>query len=141
MGKEILGIYCRVSSRKQQDDGTSIDYQIKIGKKVSKILGMKVEIYNEGGKSSWDSNINTRIELVRLLNNVESKKIKSVWVWNMDRMGRNSQSWYSILKILVGYKVNLFNNIFKHCYHNFRNTCHNINIFYFKTCYLSNRIV
>jgi len=105
---EILGIYVRVSSKSQEDDGTSIEYQIKKGKEISKKLGMNPIIYNEGGKSSWDSNINTRIELVRLLNNVESKKIKSVWVWNMDRIGRNSQSWYSILKILVGYKVNLY---------------------------------
>ena len=73
MGKEVLGIYCRVSSQKQEDDGTSIDYQIKIGKKVSKKLGMKVQIYNEGGKSSWDSNINLRPELVKLLKDVESK--------------------------------------------------------------------
>ena len=105
---EKIGIYCRVSSKSQEDDGTSIDYQLKKGNEISKKLGMNPIIYNEGGKSSWDSNINTRIELVRLLNNVESKKIKSVWVWNMDRMGRNSQSWYSILKILVGYRVNLY---------------------------------
>ena len=105
---EKIGIYCRVSSKSQEDDGTSIDYQLKKGNEISKKLGMNPIIYNEGGKSSWDSNINTRIELVRLLNNVESKKIKSVWVWNMDRIGRNSQSWYSILKILVGYRVNLY---------------------------------
>ena len=108
MGKELLGIYSRVSSRKQQDDGTSIDYQIKIGKKVSKILGMKVEIYNEGGKSSWESNINTRPELVRLLKDIESKKILNVWGWNMDRIGRNSDSWWTILKVLVGWRVNLY---------------------------------
>ena len=105
---EKLGIYCRVSSKSQEDDGTSIDYQLKKGNEISKKLNMNPIIYNEGGKSSWDSNINTRIELVRLLNDVESKKIKSVWVWNMDRLGRNSQSWWSILKILIGWKVNLY---------------------------------
>jgi site-specific DNA recombinase len=108
MKNQILGIYTRVSSKQQEDDGTSIDYQIKIGKKVSKQLGMKFELYNEGGKSSWDSNINTRPELVRLLKDIEKKKILSVWGWNMDRIGRNSESWWSILKILVGWRVNLF---------------------------------
>jgi len=108
MGKQTLGIYTRVSSQKQEDDGTSIDYQIKIGKKVSKKLGMKVEIYNEGGKSSWESNINTRPELVRLLKDIESNKISSVWGWNMDRIGRNSDSWWTILKVLVGWRVNLY---------------------------------
>lgn len=108
MEKGILGIYTRVSSRKQEDDGTSIDYQIKIGKSISKKLGMKVEVYNEGGKSSWESNINTRPELVRLLKDIESKKILNVWGWNMDRIGRNSDSWWTILKVLVGWRVNLY---------------------------------
>lgn len=108
MGKQILGVYTRVSSKQQEDDGTSIDYQIKIGKKVSKRLGMKCEIYNEGGKSSWNDNINTRPELVRLLKDVESKKVMNIWGWNMDRVGRNSESWWSILKVLIGWKVNLY---------------------------------
>ena len=108
MKNEKIGIYSRVSSRVQEDDGTSIDYQIKVGKKISKKLDMDFDIYNEGGKSSWDSNINTRPELVRLLQDVESGKLKSVWCWNMDRLGRNSQSWWSILKILVGWRVNLY---------------------------------
>ena len=105
---EKLGIYCRVSSKSQEDDGTSIDYQIKIGKKVSKKLGMDFELYNEGGKSSWTSNINTRPELVRLINDIEKKKISSVWGWNIDRIGRNSESWYTIFKILIGWKVDLY---------------------------------
>ena len=66
---------------------------------------MKCEIYNEGGKSSWNDNINTRPELVRLLKDVESKKVMNIWGWNMDRVGRNSESWWSILKVLR-WKVN-----------------------------------
>ena len=105
---EKLGIYVRVSSKSQEEDGTSIDYQLKIGNKVSKKIGFNPSIYNEGGKTSWDSNINSRVELVRLLNDIESKKITSLWCWNMDRLGRNSDSWWSILKILIGWKVSLY---------------------------------
>jgi site-specific DNA recombinase len=105
---EILGIYSRVSSKSQEDDGTSIDYQIRKGNEISKRLKMTPKVYNEGGKSSWDSNINTRPKLVELLNDIENRKITSVWCWNMDRIGRNSQSWYSIFKILIGWKVELY---------------------------------
>ena len=78
---EKLGIYVRVSSKSQEKDGTSIDYQLKIGNKVSKKIGFNPSIYSEGGKTSWDSNINSRVELVRLLNDIESKKITSLWCW------------------------------------------------------------
>jgi len=105
---EKIGIYSRVSSKTQEDDGTSIDYQIKMGNEISKKLGFKSVIFNEGGKTSWNSNINTRPELVRILNEIESKNIKSIWVWNMDRLGRNSESWYTIMKILIGWKVSLY---------------------------------
>ena len=47
---EKLGIYCRVSSKSQEDDGTSIDYQLKKGNEISKKLNMNPIIYNEGGK-------------------------------------------------------------------------------------------
>lgn len=105
---EKLGIYCRVSSKGQENDGTSIDYQLKKGSEISKKLGMKSVIFNEGGKTSWSSNINTRPELIRMLNDIESKRIKHLWVWSMDRLGRNSDSWYSILKILMNWKVNVY---------------------------------
>ena len=105
---EKLGIYCRVSSKSQENDGTSIEYQLKKGQEISKKLGMKPVFFNEGGKSSWKSNINTRPELVKMLNEIESKKIKNIWIWSMDRLGRNSESWYSILKILISWKINCF---------------------------------
>ena len=71
--KETLHIYTRVSTRTQEDDGTSIDYQLKSGNGISKKIGFTPSIYNEGGKTSWNSNINTRPELVRILNEIESK--------------------------------------------------------------------
>ena len=47
---EKLGCYQRVSSRTQENDGTSIDYQLERGRDISKKLGMRCVIYNEGGK-------------------------------------------------------------------------------------------
>ena len=52
---EILGCYLRVSTKQQEDDGMSIDSQRRLGKELSKKLGMKYVEYNEGGRSSWSS--------------------------------------------------------------------------------------
>ena len=103
-----LGIYVRVSTKTQENKGTSLEYQLKVGKELCKRMGMKPVIYNEGGKTSWSSNINTRPELVRMLNDIKTKKMDSVWCWKMDRLGRNSESWFSIFKILIQYKINLY---------------------------------
>ncbi len=103
-----LGIYCRVSSQIQEEDGTSIDYQIKKGNEISKKVGMKPVIFNEGGKTSWKSNINTRPQLVKMLNGIEKREFDSIWIWNIDRLGRHSDSWYSILKILLSWKVKVY---------------------------------
>ncbi len=106
--KGKIGLYIRVSSRSQENDGTSIDYQIKKGNEISKKLGLTPIVFNEGGKTSWKSNINTRPSLVQMLNEVEKHGLDSVWCFNMDRLGRNSDSWWSILKILIGWRVQLY---------------------------------
>ena len=105
---EKIGIYCRVSSKSQEKDGTSIEYQLRKGREISKKIGMKPIILNEGGKTSWKSNVNTRPQLVKLLNGIESREFDTIWVWNIDRLGRHSDSWYSILKILLGWKVKVY---------------------------------
>jgi len=105
---DSLGILTRVSSKGQENDGTSIEYQIRKGNEISKRIGMKPISYNEGGVSSWNSNVNTRPILVKMLTDIEGKRCNNIWVWNLDRLGRHSESWYTILKILIGWKVNVY---------------------------------
>ena len=45
--------------------------------------------------------INERIVLVELLDEIHQGKIKNIWVFNSDRLGRHTQSWWSIYKVLL----------------------------------------
>lgn len=99
--KEKLGILLRVSTDIQQTDGGGLDVQKKMGLEMSKKLGLTPIIFNEGSQSSFKVEINERVKLVELLDNVQKGIIKSIWVFNSDRLGRNTQSWMSIYKVLL----------------------------------------
>lgn len=103
--KEILGILLRVSSDVQKTDGTSLDVQKKMGLEISKKIGFEPMVFNEGSQSTFDTEINERVVLVELLDKIDKGEISSIWVYNLDRLGRNTQSWMSIYKILIENRV------------------------------------
>jgi len=108
MSKENLGILLRVSSDIQQNEGGGLEVQKKMGLEMSKKLGYKPIIFNEGSQSSFKVEINERVKLVELLDEVQRGTIKNIWVFNTDRLGRNTQSWMSIYKVLIEYGVKVF---------------------------------
>ena len=55
--KEILNIYTRVSTTTQSEKGMSLINQRERGIEVSKRLGMDFNIWNEGGKSSFNDDL------------------------------------------------------------------------------------
>jgi DNA invertase Pin-like site-specific DNA recombinase len=103
-----LGIYVRVSSKVQENDGTSIETQINEGLEFSKQMGFEPVLFNEGGKTSWNDSIDEREKLNEMFEEIIEGKFNCIWVWNLDRLGRNSVSWINIHYILVQYKVNLY---------------------------------
>lgn len=107
--KEILGILTRVSSKPQETDGTSLDVQKNLGIKCGEKLGLEPMIFNEGSQSSFEVEINQRPILVELLDKIQKKDgIRKVYVFNTDRLGRFSDSWFTILKVLFDYRVELY---------------------------------
>ena len=107
MGK--IGLLYRVSSKPQETDGGGLDVQITMGREVSKNLGLDYIEFNEGVQSSFNVEVNERPVLVELLNEIQKPNgIRKVWVFNTDRLGRYSQSWYSILKIFIDYNVEIY---------------------------------
>ena len=50
--KETLHIYTRVSTKTQDEDGTSIDTQTELGVKKAEELGFDHKVWNEGGAPS-----------------------------------------------------------------------------------------
>lgn len=106
--KEKIGLLLRVSTKVQETDGTSLDVQKKMGLKLSKELGFEPIIFNEGSQTSFRVEIEERVVLVELLDEIKKGNIHHIWVFNSDRLGRNSNSWFSIYKILLDCGVKIY---------------------------------
>lgn len=107
MSSKNLGILLRVSSDIQQTDGGGLDVQRKQGLEMSEKLGLIPIIFDEGSQSSFQIELEERIKLVELLDEITKGNIQNIWVYNTDRLGRSTQSWWSIYKVLLdgGVKV------------------------------------
>ena len=108
MKNEKIGLLFRVSSKPQESDGGGLEVQKRLGKKISGKLGLKGVEFNEGVQSSYKVEINRRPKLVELLDEIQKKNgIRKVWVFNTDRLGRTSESWFSILKVFTFYQFQI----------------------------------
>lgn len=121
-----LFIYCRVSTKKQKVESESLENQIELGKKKSKELELEYEVFNEGdvsgskdivkfldkGEDVEDKieGIGYRVELKKLLNLVEDGKVKNVFVYDNDRLSRNSNVWNFIRIKFMENEVTLYNS-------------------------------
>lgn len=106
---EKIGLLYRVSTQPQETDGGSLDVQKEMGRRISKNLGLSYMEFNEGVQSSYNIEVNLRPKLVELLNEIQKKDgLRKVWVFNTDRLGRTSQSWYSILKVFLDFGVQIY---------------------------------
>lgn len=104
---ETLHIYTRVSSSAQEEDGTSLETQKELGIKKAKELGMKPQVWNEGGQSSRHDDLSNRPVLADILRAIEAENIKHLWIFNTDRLSRNETTWGMIRLRLVQHQVTL----------------------------------
>ena len=108
MSDNRIGILLRVSSDIQQTEGGGLELQKRMGLEMSEKLGLDPIIFNEGSQSSFQIELEERIVLVELLDEIQKSNIKNVWVFNSDRLGRSTQSWWSIYKVFLDYGVKLY---------------------------------
>ena len=106
--KETLHIYTRVSTKVQNDDGTSIDTQIELGIRKADELGLNYKIWNEGGASSNYEDLLNRPVLLDLLNKVDKGEVKFLFVFNNDRLSRNDITAQTIRIALQRHDVILY---------------------------------
>lgn len=106
--KEVLHIYCRVSSLIQQNEGSSLKTQKEIGIRLAEQIGMNYEIHNEGGKSSAHDDLNNRPVMLELLRLMDQNIVKHLYVYNTDRLSRNQITWYTIRQKMVANNVKLY---------------------------------
>lgn len=110
MAKETLHIYTRVSTSAQEDQGTSLESQQKLGIKKAKELGFNNKVWNEGGASSNYEDFHNRPILLSLLKKIEDGEVNNLWVYNNDRLSRNGLTAQTIRVALQKNGVTLYTN-------------------------------
>ena len=105
---DTLHIYTRVSTRVQDEEGTSLTTQKELGIAKSKELKMGHKVWNEGTASSHHEDFLNRPVLSQLLGEIESGSIKHLFVFNNDKLSRNDITQQTIKIALQRHDVVLY---------------------------------
>ena len=99
------GIYVRVSTDDQRDNGYSIDSQLRMIKEhCEKNEYIIVDVYNDAGHSGKDL---MRPEMQRLLKDIKSKKIDKLIAIKADRLTRNNFDGFWLLNYCEEHDVKI----------------------------------
>jgi site-specific DNA recombinase len=89
----MLGIYTRISGKKEEGKDTSIEIQTIEGIKVAIKLGMNHKIYTDIGISGTKDVIEDRPAFANMLKDIDKDKITAVFVIDQSRLERNTNIW------------------------------------------------
>ena len=103
---EKIGLLLRVSTQVQEKDGTSLEVQEKTGRKLSEKLGLEPIVFNEGSQSSFKVEIEERIKLVELLDEIENNKIELISYDNSEFNQKLLNDSLPLLKSVIDEKFN-----------------------------------
>ena len=99
------GIYVRVSTDDQRDNGYSIDSQLRMIKEYCEKNEYNiVDVYNDAGHSGKDL---MRPEMQRLLKDIKSKKIDKLVAIKVDRLTRNNYDGFWLLNYCEEHDVKI----------------------------------
>lgn len=99
------GIYVRVSTDDQRDNGYSIDSQLRMIKEYCEKNEYDiVDVYNDAGHSGKDL---MRPEMQRLLKDIKSKKIDKLISIKVDRLTRNNYDGFWLLNYCEEHDVKI----------------------------------
>jgi len=103
----MLAIYTRLS--REDVNSTSISNQKREGLKFAKEKKIEqYELYNEGEGSSGGLDIEDRVELSRLITDITSSKITTVWMRNQNRLDRNTATFIVFTKQVKKYNTDVW---------------------------------
>ncbi len=99
------GIYVRVSTDDQRDNGYSIDSQLRMIKEYCEKNNYDiVDVYNDAGHSGKDL---MRPEMQRLLKDIKSHKIEVIVAIKVDRLTRNNYDGFWLLNYCEEHDVKI----------------------------------
>ena len=103
------GIYIRVSTEEQAQNGYSIRAQMEKLSVYSKIKDWNViDFYIDEGLSG--KNISERKELIRLIEDIKAKKVNNVLVYKIDRLTRSTKDLIELVELFNKYNCS-FNSL------------------------------
>lgn len=105
---ETLHIYTRVSTAAQAEEGVSLENQRDQGITKAKSLGMEWKIWDEGAASSRHEDFLRRPVLLNLMREIEEGTVKHLFVYNNDRLSRNTSTADTIKNLLIKFDVGLY---------------------------------
>ena len=82
------GLYARVSTKRQSDDGVSIESQLEQMHTASKQRGYVAREYVDRGKSAWRDDVNKRPAFKLMMDDVRTGELAGVMVTHLDRFSR-----------------------------------------------------
>lgn len=103
----MIGIYSRISL--QKDGSTSVEYQEKRGIDFANSKGLPYQLYSDKSVSGG-AKIEDRPEFKRLLDDIESGRIKSIYISNNDRAARQETTWFMLVDLLLKNDIDLYEN-------------------------------
>lgn len=103
----MIGIYCRVSTDEQGENGYSLTVQKQRGKVFAESLNESYELYSEIASAKGMQN---RTRLKALLQDIETGKVHKVWCIESSRLSRDLQDSINIMNIFYKHNIELYIN-------------------------------
>ena len=99
------GVYVRVSTEDQRDNGYSIDSQLRMIKEYCEKNNYDiVDVYNDAGHSGKDL---MRPEMQRLLKDIKSHRVETIVAIKVDRLTRNNYDGFWLLNYCEEHDVKI----------------------------------
>lgn len=103
----MLGIYCRISGKKEEGKDVSVEVQQIKGIALSKELNLKYKTYKDEGVSGTLP-ISERPAFNRLRQDIEDNIITDVFVYDNSRLERNTEQRFKIIALFKLFNIRLF---------------------------------
>lgn len=101
----MIAIYCRISV--DRENQKSIKEQQNRGQEFAESIGSTFEYYIDKGISGGGK-IEDRPEFERLIYDLDSGRIKGLWVWNADRTQREEIIWFTLADLLIKKEIDFY---------------------------------
>jgi DNA invertase Pin-like site-specific DNA recombinase len=109
----MLGIYCRTSKERDFETST-ISQQKSGGIEFAEKNNLEYQLFIDEGKSAFKISdfeldpFQHRPDFASLINDIKSKNIDKVWVWEISRLSRNDYASAFIFNVFEKYNIKLY---------------------------------